>query len=151
MQIFPESREVKTSSGVFDYDYLFLALGGGYEENFEKIPGHEHAFMHHTLDGFLKLKESLWSSEGDVFVGNAPRSPIEGPSYQVALIAEYILRRRGRKGKVYLTTQSRRGVFGAIPIDGIHEKANSYFEKRGITLLKGKDVTEIKKGESDLK
>jgi len=52
-EINPQSNEVKTTKGVFDYDYLFVALGGAYEENFEKIPGHEYAFMHHTLDGFL--------------------------------------------------------------------------------------------------
>ncbi len=145
-QILPESREVKTDKGAFDYDYLFLALGGGYEENFRRIPGHENAVMHHTLDGFLKLKEMLWNTEGNVFVGNAPGSPIEGPSYQVALISEYILRRRGIKGKVYLATQSPKGIFGPIPLDWVHEKANSYFEKRGISVLKGKTVKEVKRG-----
>ncbi|MCG3109716.1 Sulfide-quinone reductase [Metallosphaera sp. J1] len=145
-QILPESREVKTDRGTFDYDYLFLALGGGYEENFRRIPGHENAVMHHTLDGFLKLKELLWNTEGDVFVGNAPGSPIEGPSYQVALIAEYITRKRGLKRKVYLATQSPKGVFGPIPQEWVHEKANSYFERRGIQLLKGKSVKEIRKG-----
>ncbi|BCS93784.1 NAD(P)/FAD-dependent oxidoreductase [Metallosphaera javensis (ex Sakai et al. 2022)] len=145
-QILPESREVKTDRGTFDYDYLFLALGGGYEENFRRIPGHENAVMHHTLDGFLKLKELLWNTKGDVFVGNAPGSPIEGPSYQVALIAEYILRKRGARGRVYLATQSPKGVFGPIPLDWVHERANSYFERRGIKLLKGKSVKEVRKG-----
>ncbi|ARM76688.1 NAD(P)/FAD-dependent oxidoreductase [Acidianus manzaensis] len=141
------SNEVKTSKGTFDYDYLFIALGGGYEENFEKIPGHEFAFMHHTLDGFLGLKKALYEAEDGVkvFVGNAQASPIEGPSYQVALIAEYILRKRNKDREIYLSTQSPKGVFGILPFDWVSEKANKYFEKRGIKILKGKYVKEVKK------
>jgi len=142
-----EDGEVKTSKGTFDYDYLFIALGGAYEENFEKIKGHEHAYMHHTLEGFLGLKKELKEAEDGVkiFVGNAKNSPIEGPSYQVALISEFLLRKKGIKGEVYLATQSPRGVFGPIPDPRISEIANKYFEKRGIHLLKGKYVTEIRK------
>ncbi|BDC18504.1 FAD-dependent oxidoreductase [Acidianus sp. HS-5] len=141
-----EDGEVKTSKGTFDYDYLFIALGGAYEENFEKIKGHEHAFMHHTLEGFLGLKKAVNEAEEGVkvFVGNARNSPIEGPSYQVALITEYLL--RNKKGEVYLATQSPRGVFGPIPDPRISEIANKYFEKRrGIHLIKGKYVEEIRK------
>ncbi|AWR97899.2 pyridine nucleotide-disulfide oxidoreductase [Acidianus sulfidivorans JP7] len=143
-----ESNEVKTSKGTFDYDYLFIALGGGYEENFEKIPGHEFAFMHHTLDGFLGLKKALYEAEegSKIFVGNAAASPIEGPSYQVALISEYILRKRGIKDReIYLATQSPKGVFGILPFDWVSDKANKYFEKRGIKILRGKYVKEVKK------
>jgi len=146
-EINPKSNEVKTTKGIFDYDYLFVALGGAYEENFEKIPGHEYAFMHHTLDGFLALKKALEEAEEGVkvFVGNAKNSPIEGPSYQVALIAEYLL--RNKKGEVYLATQSPKGVFGILPVDYVPQKANEYFEKkRGIKLIKGVSVKEIKKG-----
>ena len=146
-EINPQSNEVKTTKGIFDYDYLFVALGGAYEENFEKIPGHEYAFMHHTLDGFLGLKKALEEAEEGVkvFVGNAKNSPIEGPSYQVALIAEYLL--RNKKGEVYLTTQSPKGVFGILPVDYVSQKANEYFEKkRGIKLIKGVSVKEIRKG-----
>ncbi|NON61774.1 FAD-dependent oxidoreductase, partial [Acidianus sp. RZ1] len=126
LEIYPNSREVKTNKGIYDYDYLFLALGGGYEENFRKIPGNEYAVMHHTLEGFLRLKDLLYKSEGNIFVGNAKSSPIEGPSYQVALISEYILRRRGVKAKVYLSTQSPKGIFGNIPNEEVISKANSY-------------------------
>lgn len=145
-EILPD--EVKTSKGTFDYDYLFLALGGGYEENFEKIPGHEYAVMHHTLEGFLKLKELLYNAEDGVkiFVGNAQNSPIEGPSYQVALISKYILEKRGIKGEVYLATQSPKGVFGMIPNEKISNEANKFFEKKGIKILKGSFVKEIKRG-----
>ncbi|AWR93453.1 NAD(P)/FAD-dependent oxidoreductase [Acidianus brierleyi] len=145
--IFPESNEIKTSVGKFDYDILFIALGGAYEENFSKIPGHEFAFMHHTLEGFLGLKNALDKMEDGVrvFVGNSQNSPIEGPSYQVALIAEYLMRKKGIKGEVYLSTQSPKGVFGPIPETWISEAANKYFEKRGIKILKGKSVKEIRK------
>ncbi|BFH73725.1 FAD-dependent oxidoreductase [Sulfurisphaera javensis] len=149
IEISPQSNEVKTSKGTFDYDYLFIALGGAYEENFEKIPGHEHAFMHHTLEGFLGLKKALEKAEDGVkvFVGNARNSPIEGPSYQVALISEYILRKKGIRGEVYLATQSDKGVFGILPVNQISEKANYYFErKRGIKIIKGTYVKEIRKG-----
>ena len=146
-EISPQSNEVKTTKGTYDYDYLFIALGGAYEENFEKLPGHEFAFMHHTLEGFLGLKKALEEAEEGVkvFVGNAKNSPIEGPSYQVALIAEYLL--RNKKGEVYLATQSPKGVFGILPVDYISQKANEYFEKkRGIKIIKGASVKEIKKG-----
>ena len=146
-EINKEANEVKTSKGTFDYDYLFVALGGAYEENFEKLPGHEFAFMHHTLEGFLGLKKALEEAEEGVrvFVGNAKNSPIEGPSYQVALIAEYLT--RNKKGEVYLATQSPKGVFGILPIDYISQKANEYFEKkRGIKVIKGAYVKEIRKG-----
>ncbi|QIW23515.1 pyridine nucleotide-disulfide oxidoreductase [Sulfolobus sp. S-194] len=146
-EILPQSREVKTTKGTFDYDYLFIALGGGYEENFEKILGHEFAFMHHTLEGFLGLKRALENAEDGVriLVGNAKNSPIEGPSYQVALISEYILRKRGIKGEVYLVTQSPKGIFGILQNDKIIEKANGYFQRRGIKVIKGNYVKEIKK------
>ncbi len=146
-KILPESNEVKTSIGTFDYDILFIALGGAYEENFIKIPGHEFAFMHHTLDGFLGLKNALNKMEDGVkvFVGNAANSPIEGPSYQVALIAEYLMRKKRIKGEVYLSTQNSKGVFGPIPESWVSETANKYFEKRGIKILKGRSVKEIKR------
>jgi len=146
-EILPESNEIKTSAGTFDYDILFIALGGAYEENFRKIPGHEFAFMHHTLDGFLGLKNALNKMEDGVkvFVGNSQNSPIEGPSYQVALIVEYLMRKKGIRGEVYLSTQSPKGVFGPIPENWVSETANKYFEKRGIKILKGKSVKEIRK------
>ncbi len=145
-EILPQSNEVKTSAGTFEYDVLFIALGGAYEENFMKIPGHEFAFMHHTLEGFLGLKNALDKMEDGVkiFIGNSQNSPIEGPSYQVALIAEYLMRKKGIKGEVYLSTQSPKGVFGPIPENWVSETANRYFEKRGIKILKGKSVKEIK-------
>jgi sulfide:quinone oxidoreductase len=145
--VLPESNEVKTSKGKYDYDYLFVALGGSYEETFNAIPGHEHAFMHHVLEGFLGLRDSLNSAEDGVkvFVGNHTENPIEGPSYQVVLIAEYLLRKRGIKGEIYLSTQSPNGVFGQIPAKWVSDTANKYFEKRGVKVLKGKGVKEIKK------
>jgi len=147
-EILPESNEVKTTKGVYDYDYLFIALGGAYEENFEKIKGHEHAFMHHNLEGFLGLKKAIDEAENHVrvFVGNASNSPIEGPSYETALILEYLLRKKGIKGEVFLATQSPRGVFGSLPTTWVSERANEYFTRRGIKLLKGKPVKEVRKG-----
>lgn len=102
--------------------------------------------MHHTLDGFLGLKKALEEAEegAKVFVGNAKNSPIEGPSYQVALIAEYLLRKK--KGEVYLTTQRPKGAFGMIPLYYISLKENTYFERRGIKTIKGAYVKEIRRG-----
>jgi len=96
-----------------------------------------------TKRGLKKALEE--AKEGaKVFVGNAKNSPIEGPSYQVALIAEYLL--RSKKGEVYLATQSPKGVFGILPVDYVPQKANEYFEKkRGIKLIKGVSVKEIRK------
>ncbi|BBG25329.1 NAD(P)/FAD-dependent oxidoreductase [Sulfuracidifex tepidarius] len=141
-----QSKEVKTSKGTFDYDYLVLALGGGYEENFNKISGHEHAFMHHPLSDFLKIKEKLASmDEINAVIGNYTGSPIEGPSYQLALIVRNEINRRGIKGKVTLVTQSPNGVFGMLPVKEISERANRLFEENGIELVKGDSIVEVRK------
>ncbi|BCU69245.1 NAD(P)/FAD-dependent oxidoreductase [Stygiolobus caldivivus] len=144
LDILPQSNEVKTDRGVFDYDYLIIALGGAYDENFEKIKGHENAFMHHPLEGFLGIKNMVEKEDELVaLVGNAKNSPIEGPSYQVALILEYLGRKLGKKFTVYLATQSPKGMFGILPVDWIPNQVNSYAEKRGIKLIKGAYVQEI--------
>jgi sulfide:quinone oxidoreductase len=145
-RIDPQSNEVKTSKGTFDYDYLILALGGAYEENFSKIPGNQFAFMHHPLSDFLKIKERLGQAdEIDAVIGNFANSPIEGPSYQLALIVKNEIIRRKIKGRVTLITQSPRGVFGMLPLENISKQANSFFEKQGIELVKGDSIAEVRK------
>ncbi|MFP3232965.1 MAG: FAD-dependent oxidoreductase [Sulfolobaceae archaeon] len=144
LEIRPESNEVKTDKGTFDYDYLVVALGGAYEENFNKIKGHENAFMHHTLEGFLGIKKVVEEKdEINAFVGNVMNSPIEGPSYQVAFVLEYLGRKLGKRVTVYLGTQSPKGMFGIVPVDWIPKQVNAYAEKRGIKLIKGVYVKEI--------
>ena len=144
LEIGTQSNEVKTDKGVFDYDYLVIALGGAYEENFEKIKGHENAYMHHTLEGFLGIKKFVEENdEFTAFVGNARNSPIEGPSYQVAFILDYLGKKLGKKVTVYLATQSPKGIFGILPVDWIPQEVNAYAEKRGIKLIKGAYVKEI--------
>lgn len=141
-----QSKEVETSKGTFEYDYLVLALGGAYEENFQKISGHEHAFMHHPLSDFLKIKEKINSTnEIHAVIGNYPGSPIEGPSYQLALIIMSEIKRRGIEGNVTLVTQSPNGIFGMLPVKEIAENANKLFEKHGINLVKGDSIVEVKK------
>ncbi|QKR00824.1 FAD-dependent oxidoreductase [Metallosphaera tengchongensis] len=145
-EILTESNEVRTSKGTFDYDYLVVALGGAYEENFSSIPGSEHAFMHHPLTHFLRIKERLLSmDEVNAVIGNSTGSPIEGPSYQLALIIMHQIRSRGIKGSVTLVTQSPKGVFGMIPSPGVSEAANRLFMEQGINLVMGDSLVEARR------
>jgi len=145
-EISPQSNQIHTNKGTFDYDFLVVALGGAYEENFSSIPGKEYAFMHHPLIDFLKMKERLLSMEEiNAVVGNFTGSPIEGPSYQLALIIAHQIKSRGIKGKVTLVTQSPKGVFGMLPSPEVVETANRLFTKQGIQIIKGDSLIEVRR------
>jgi sulfide:quinone oxidoreductase len=147
-EIRPSSNTVKLRNNMeIEYDYLFIALGGAYDENFREINGNENAVMHHSLEGFLTLKEKIYRYKNRklrIVIGNAPKSPIEGPSYETALLLNYIAKTKNIEAEVYLVTQSNYGVFGPSGVDKVIKMGNELMERRGIKVIKGNPIKRIK-------
>src|SRR5262249_46838924 len=96
----PERNIVKTSDGMFHYDYLLIALGTHYAA--EKVPGlKEHSYSLWTIDEAQRLGARLRTfTGGSVVVGAAVGSSCEGPAWEFTMQLDHLARERGIRDKV---------------------------------------------------
>lgn len=105
----PDDSRLNTTAGEVRYDYLIVALGTHYAD--ERVPGlKEHSYSLWTIDAVELFRERIRKFDGGSFVtGAAPSSPCEGPTWEVALQLDHMLRKNGtrEKAEIHLLTTKR--------------------------------------------
>jgi NADH dehydrogenase FAD-containing subunit len=138
-QIDPESREVRVDDHPVSYDYLVIATGSGMRS--EEIPGlAENAISTWTSDDMMRLRRGFQELADAAARGERrrvvflvpPNNKCAGPLYEIVLMLETWLRRKGARETIEIvwTTceQSYIQAFGPR----LHEVVTGEFERRGI-------------------
>ncbi|MDW8367514.1 MAG: FAD/NAD(P)-binding oxidoreductase, partial [Abditibacteriales bacterium] len=100
----PAKREVVTGNGVLRGDYLVIALGA--DLNMGAVQGLEpaaHTF--YTMDGAMRLRDTLKRFSGGHIVLLIPRVPIKCPPapYEAVMLLHYAFKMSGLLGKTRLS------------------------------------------------
>lgn len=117
------SRQVQTTAGTYDYDYL--VIGTGYRNDFSGVPGlgpGGNAYTITTLDDAIDAGagwQRLLADPGDVVIGAAPGAGCFGAAYEYLFNVSHQLRKAGLKGQVGLTYVTAEPFLGHFGIGGL--------------------------------
>jgi NADH dehydrogenase FAD-containing subunit len=117
------SRKVSTSDGTYDYDYLVIATG--YQNNFAAVPGlgpGGHAYTITTLEDAIHAGEGwrkFLAAPGDIVIGAAQGAGCFGAAYEYLFNVSHQLRKAGLKSQVKLTYVSAEPFLGHFGIGGL--------------------------------
>ncbi|MDH4128834.1 MAG: FAD-dependent oxidoreductase [Spirochaetota bacterium] len=119
-----DKLKISVSNEEIPYDYLVIATGSAF--SFDAIDGmgpskYTHSVL--TLSHALKAKESLKSllsnNKGDIVLGNAQGASCLGPSYELAMMFDTLLRRAKIRNSFKLHLFSPEPYLGHFGIGGI--------------------------------
>lgn len=135
----PDSRQVVVDGGRIPYDFLVVATGSGMRA--EEIPGlAEHAISTWSPEDMLSLREAFGglasaSREGArrrVLFLVPPNNKCAGPLYEIVLMLETWLRRRGAREGVEIVWVTYEDTYIQAFGPGLHGVVEAEFERRGI-------------------
>ncbi|MCG6192351.1 FAD-dependent oxidoreductase [Leptospira sp. FAT2] len=115
-----ERKIVKTDSKEIHYDFLILSPGS--ELNPDKIPGfQENAFNLYSLEGVMKAKEQLLSSQFNKVTVMISSTPFKCPAapYEIALLVRSMFLKQKRKITVEIVTPEEMPMSAGGPEAGI--------------------------------
>lgn len=98
-------KKVETSAGVYDYDWLILALGchvaPGEVEGLDESMG-KNAFTFYTLEGSLALQKAIGKMEKGKLTLNIAEMPIKCPvaPIEFVFLADYYFHKKGIRDKI---------------------------------------------------
>jgi sulfide:quinone oxidoreductase len=135
----PDARRVELDGRSVSYDFLVVATGA--DMRAEEIPGlGEHGISPWTPADMMRLRagfQGLLSSDGGgrrrrVLFVVPPNNKCSGPLYEIVLMLDTWLRRKGARESTAITwTTYERGYIQAFG-PRLHEVAAGEFERRGI-------------------
>ncbi len=147
----PDAQILDVAGKTLNYDYVVIATGASLALDAVTGLGPEKGYTqsvcnpHHAV-----LAREAWrkflDNPGPIVVGAVPKASCFGPLYEFALLADYVLRRRGLRHKVPITVVTPEPYAGHL---GIGEMANSgelvaqMLQQRNIELIEGAEITEI--------
>jgi sulfide:quinone oxidoreductase len=136
----PGEKSVLTSEGTVDYDYLVIATGAALSSR--EAPGlEEHGQEIWSLDGMVELrgaydkmaKTAEKGTKQRVLFVVPPKNGCSGPLYEIVLMMDTDLRRKGVRESVELVYTTYEGSFIQAFGPRLHEVVESEFSERGIT------------------
>jgi sulfide:quinone oxidoreductase len=141
------SRQVATTSGAFEWDFLVVALGAHLDmSQVSGLADAAHTF--YTIDGARRLRAVLESFTGGDVAILIPRLPFKCPPapYEAAMLLHYAFETRGMRDKVRLSIHTAEGapMGTAGPEMGQFIKAElaargiGYFPKRVTSQVDGR-------------
>ncbi|MBI4429358.1 MAG: NAD(P)/FAD-dependent oxidoreductase [Ignavibacteriales bacterium] len=95
--------EVQTTKGMLKGDFIIIGLGA--DVNMSAVPGlQEAAHTFYTLDGAVRLRQTLKDFSGGDVVFLIPRTPFKCPPapYEAALLLQDLFNKRGIQGKAQI-------------------------------------------------
>ena len=116
-------KQVETTIGTYDYDYLVIATG--YKNNFDVIPGlgpDGNAVTITTLEDAIKAGEAwqrFLKNPGDVVIGATQGAGCFGAAYEYLFNMSHQLRKAGLKKQVNLTFVTSEPFLGHFGIGGL--------------------------------
>lgn len=116
------AKQVETTKGTFDYDYLVIATG--YRNNFDAVPGlrEGNASTITTLPDAIKAGEAwrrFLDDPGDVVIGASQGAGCFGAAYEYLFNVSYQLKKAGLKKQVKLSYVSAEPFLGHFGIGGL--------------------------------
>ena len=135
-----DERKVTTATGVYDYDYLVIATG--YQNDFGVVPGlgpGGNAYTITTLEDAVKAGEGwrrFLDAPGDIVVGATQGAGCFGAAYEYLFNLSHQLRKAGLKKRVKMTWVSSEPFLGHFGIGGLpHGEAmlGMFLKKEHIT------------------
>jgi sulfide:quinone oxidoreductase len=136
---------------VINYDYVVIATGA--DLALDALPGlgPENGYTqsvcnpHHT-----ELAHTAWlqflENPGELVVGAVPGASCFGPVYEFALLADFVLRKRGLREQVPITIVTPEPYAGHLGIGGMANSARlvtQLLRERQVNLIENAAITEI--------
>jgi NADH dehydrogenase FAD-containing subunit len=138
-EIDPDSRQVSVDGRSISYDYLVVATGSGMRA--EEIPGlSEHAISTWTPADMVDLRHGFEGLVDAAKAGERPRvlflvppnNKCAGPLYEIVLMLETWLRRRGARDATEIVWSTFEDTYIQAFGPRLHDVVVDEFERRGI-------------------
>ncbi|MCA3255442.1 MAG: NAD(P)/FAD-dependent oxidoreductase [Alphaproteobacteria bacterium] len=153
-KVHPDRNQVELLDGsAVDYDYLVIATGP--ELAFDEIAGfgpsgHTESICQtdHARAAYAKFEE-LCANPRPIVVGAAQGASCYGPAYEMAMVLDTELKRRGIRDKVPMTFVTPEPYIGHLGLDGVGDTKSmleSEMRERHIKWLTNTRVTGIEEG-----
>ena len=138
-EIDPDARTVAVDGRELPYDFLIVATGSGMRP--EEVPGlAEHAISTWTSDDMLRLRDAFAGLEAGANRGRRrrvlfcvpPNNKCAGPLYEIVLMLETWLRRRGAREHTEVAWSTFEDTYIQAFGPRLHDVVEREFERRGI-------------------
>lgn len=147
----PHRRKISTGDTVIDYDMVVIATGA--ELALDAVPGlgpetgHSQSVCnpHHALMA-QDAWQQLLTHPGPLVVGAVPGASCFGPVYEFALLADFVLRKRGLRDQVPITLVTPEPYAGHLGIGGMANSAQLVTRmaaERQVELIENAAITEV--------
>ncbi len=158
-KIDPERKVVSTTAGDLSYDYVVISTGPFL--NFDTVPGShpKEGFTHSvfTLDYALeaaKAWKEFLKDPGPMVVGAAQGASCFGPAYELAYMADTVLRKKRLRHKVPITLVTSEPYLGHMGLGGVGKSRRAIedeFQERDIKSIVNAEIERITRDEIKLK
>ena len=148
----PEEKRVRVEDEItLDYDYLVIATGASLA--YELVPGlgPEDGYTQSVCNAHhAEMAREAWNefleNPGPILVGAVPGASCMGPAYEVALLADYVLRKKGIRDQAPITFISPEPYLGHLGIGGMANSSKlvtELMQQREIDWVENASITEI--------
>ncbi|ALF56395.1 sulfide:quinone reductase [Nostoc piscinale CENA21] len=147
----PHNQTLNIAGKTIDYDYAVIATGASLA--LDSVPGlgPEKGYTqsvcnpHHALLARQEWRKFI-ENPGSLVVGAVPGASCFGPLYEFALLADYVLRRKGLRHKVPITVVTPEPYAGHLGIGGMTNSAEyvtQILQQQNIECLENEAIVEI--------
>lgn len=141
VKLHPSENRAQGVAGDYGYDYVVIATGS--ELDFAAVPGMGpeggNSYAIFTVDQALQarsaLERAIAKGGGTLVFGNAQGASCLGPPYEMAMITDTLLRRKGARDKfrmVFFTNEPFLGHFGVGGFGAMTRMLEDEFADRGV-------------------
>jgi sulfide:quinone oxidoreductase len=152
----PQKQTITLENGqILDYDYGVIATGASLDLDAIAGLGPHGGYTQsvctpaHALQARAAWQQFL-ANPGPLVIGAAPGAGCFGPAYEFALIADWILRRRGLREQVsitYVTPEPYAGHLGVEGVKNAKELTADLFLERGIEVIDSAEIKAIEENQ----
>ncbi len=148
----PEEKRVTVEEDkTWEYDYLVIATGASLAYNLMPGLGPEEGYTQSVCNAHhAEMAREAWNefleNPGPILVGAVPGASCMGPAYEVALLADYVLRNQGKRDRAPITFISPEPYLGHLGIGGMANSGKLVTElmrERDIDWVENAAITEI--------
>ncbi|HIK32791.1 MAG TPA: FAD-dependent oxidoreductase [Oscillatoriales cyanobacterium M59_W2019_021] len=150
-EIDPHCQTIEVAGEILSYDYAVIATGASLALDAVPGLGPETGYTqsvcnpHHALLARAAWREFL-EYPGPLVVGAVPGASCFGPLYEFALLADYVLRKRGLRHRVPISVVTPEPYAGHLGIGGMANSAElvtQMLRQREIECIENAAITEI--------
>jgi sulfide:quinone oxidoreductase len=148
----PDQKRVHVGEDItFDYDYLVIATGASLAYHLMPGLGPEEGYTQSVCNAHhAEMARDAWNefleNPGPVLVGAVPGASCMGPAYEFALLADFVLRKKGMRQEVPMTFISPEPYLGHLGIGGMGNSGKlvtELMEERNIDWVENAEIVDI--------